>query len=405
MGRIINLVAYGMGAKSLSLEALEAIQEAELLLGAPRLLNSLESQGKELRAEYLPERVVAAIAESPAEKIAILLSGDLGFYSAAEKIKRAVVDSSLDYSELNFIPGISSLVYFFAQLKRPWQNAALFSLHGREANLVEAVRRNRESFFLTGQNVSELLKRLVEAGFGDLTVSIGQNLGTAEEKIIQTKVKEAAEISEFPTLSVVLIDNPEADDSVPTGLPDTEFERTKVPMTKSEVRAVVLSKLAVKPDYQVADIGCGSGSVTVELALACHRGRVYALDKEPAALELTALNCRKQQLGNVQIMAGNAADLVPDLPPLDAAFIGGSGGEMRAIIEALLKQNPRLRIVLTAITLESLDEAKRIFSEKDLAYEIVQIAVTRTRKVASYNMLFAENPIFILTAEAKRDAE
>ncbi len=176
--KTIFLIGVGMNRDTLTQEGFAAIQKADLLLGAPRLIELFPDIGKPAFAEYLPNGVLRVLEENSFDCCAILLSGDVGFFSAASGLL-----SALAAYDVRLIPGISSLSYFFARLKRPWQEAAIISCHGREANLVDTVRRNRLAFALTGGNLSALAARLALAGFGELTVTVGENLGAEDERI------------------------------------------------------------------------------------------------------------------------------------------------------------------------------------------------------------------------------
>lgn len=159
-----------------------------------------------------------------------------------------------------------------------------------------------------------------------------------------------------------------------------------------------LSKLGLAPDAVCWDIGCGTGSVTVELALSAYRGRVYAVDRSAAAVYLTRRNCAAFRIGNVKVVSGLAPDVFAALPPPDGAFIGGSGGKMRDIITCLLAKNPRARIVVSAIAWESLTEAMEAFAANGLEAEIIQVGIVRAKATAGLHMLLANNPVFLLSA-------
>lgn len=387
----IAIIGAGLGPDTLTREAESAIRQAELILGAPRLVRALAPPGVQTLFEYVPERVRAAVFSAPARRIAVLVSGDTGFYSAAEGVLNALPDC-----EVRFLPGISSLAALFSRLKRPWQTAALVSCHGRDANLVDAVRQNGCTFALTGGNAGALMQSLVDAGFGALFVTLGENLYGENERIRTLPIKEFQGIAP-DSLSVLLIDNPAPDPRRPSGIPDERFLRGEVPMTKSEVRAVSLSKLHLFPDAVCCDIGAGTGSVTVEMALAACRGRVYAIEQNAEALELIKRNCRAFHLGNVSLLPGSAPAALSGLPRLDAAFIGGTGGKLAAIIDALIKNNPGIRIVINAIALETVNAAVSAFQQHGMEPEIVSLSVSRAKRAGALHMMLAQNPVFIIS--------
>jgi precorrin-6Y C5,15-methyltransferase (decarboxylating) len=391
----INIIGMGMSEKTLTAEALALINDADILIGAKRLINEFSELNKPSYNAYLSNDILEIIEKTDAEKIAILVSGDVGFYSAAEKL----TETLKDYSP-NLIAGISSVSYFFAKCSLPWKDANLISCHGLDTNIVSSVRRNRFTFALTGKNIPELQNELIKYGFGDLKVWIGENLGSDEESIQESKISDL-EGKEFSSLTVLIIENPDFDSRIRTGIPDEEFIRGKVPMTKSEVRAVCLSKLALSPNDIAYDIGCGTGSVTIEMAFSAYDGKVYAFDKNEEAIALLEQNCQKFHLDNVEPLCGLAPECLKGLPVPDVAFIGGSSGNMEEIVSYLHGTNNEMRFVITAVTIESamagLDSLKNV----GIIGDIVQVAVSKGRQIGDLHMLMAQNPIFIISGSGQ----
>ena len=391
----INIIGMGMSEKTLTAEALALINDADILIGAKRLINEFSELNKPSYNAYLSNDILEIIEKTDAEKIAILVSGDVGFYSAAEKL----TETLKDYSP-NLIAGISSVSYFFAKCSLPWKDANLISCHGLDTNIVSSVRRNRFTFALTGKNIPELQKELVKYGFADLKVWIGEDLGSDEESIQESMISDL-EGKEFSSLTVLIIENPDFDSRIRTGIPDEEFIRGKVPMTKSEVRAVCLSKLALSPNDIAYDIGCGTGSVTIEMAFSAYDGKVYAFDKNEEAIALLEQNCQKFHLDNVEPLCGLAPECLKGLPVPDVAFIGGSSGNMEEIVSYLHGTNNEMRFVITAVTIESamagLDSLKNV----GISGDIVQVAVSKGRQIGDLHMLMAQNPIFIISGSGQ----
>lgn len=387
----INIIGMGMSEKTLTAEALELIIEADILIGAKRLINEFAHLNKPSHNAYLSNDILEIIEKTDASKIAILVSGDVGFYSAAEKLTE-----TLKEYKPNLITGISSVSYFFAKCNLPWKNANLISCHGLDTNIVSSVRRNEYTFALTGKNIPELQKDLVKYGFGDLKVWVGENLGFDEEAVQETKVSQLGG-REYSSLTVLIIENPDFDSRIRTGIDDEEFIRGKVPMTKSEVRAVCLSKLSLSPKDIAYDIGCGTGSVTIEMAFSAYDGKVYAFDKNEEAISLLEQNCQKFHLDNVEAICGLAPECLKDLPVPDVAFIGGSSGNMDEIVSYLYGINNDMRFVITAVTLENAMAALDALKNIGVNGDIVQVAVSKGRQIADLHMLIAQNPIFIIS--------
>ncbi|OEG61982.1 MAG: precorrin-6Y C5,15-methyltransferase (decarboxylating) subunit CbiT [Halanaerobium sp. MDAL1] len=183
------------------------------------------------------------------------------------------------------------------------------------------------------------------------------------------------------------------------GIPDGYFIRDEVPMTKEEVRAVIISKLRLKKDQTAYDIGAGSGSVSIEMALALEKGTVYALERKNKALNLIKKNVKKFKLNNIEIIETEAPVGISDLPDVDRVFIGGSGGQLAAILAAVdQKLKDAGRIVLTAVTINTLTTAVQELEKLNYQLDIVNIAVTRTKNISNYQMFRALNPVYIISA-------
>ncbi|MCL1796167.1 MAG: precorrin-6Y C5,15-methyltransferase (decarboxylating) subunit CbiT, partial [Clostridia bacterium] len=338
----------------------------------------------------------ALVAQENALEFAVLVSGDVGFYSAA-----AGLSDALAGHRIRFIPGISTVSFLFARLKLPWQEAALVSAHGRDTDIAGYVRRNRLTFCLTGNNASELGAALSKAGFGHIQTYVGENLGSENERVYETVADDLTR-GGFPSLTVLLFVNEAFDNKTPCGLPDNRFFRLAgIPMTKSDTRAIVLSKLNLNPVSIAYDIGAGTGSVTVEMALSAYRGHVYAVERREEAISLIEKNCAAFHIGNVTAVCGEAPAALEPLPAPDAVFIGGSGGGIDELIRTVLRKNPDARIVVTAVTLETVSAALAAFAKAGQEPEIVQVSIARGKLAGGLHLMEAQNPVTILHAGGK----
>ena len=390
--KTIFIVGAGMNAQSITQEGMAAIEQAEVLFGSERLIEPFSGLDKPVYALYKPADVQGEIEKSDMSRFTVLVSGDVGFFSGA-----AALCESLKGCEVRLIPGISSVAAFSAKLFLPWQDFKLISMHGVPANIVELVRRNRHVLCLTGGNAAEIGRKLSACGFSGVTVYAGENLGYEDEKITKMTAKELSE-SDLALLTTLLIINEKYDSRVRSGIPDGEFARLEgIPMTKCEARAVVSSKLGLTPGAVCYDVGAGTGSVSVEMALSAYEGQVYAIEQEEKALPLIEENLTKFNIGNVTVVNGKAPAAFSGLPCPDAAFIGGSSGEMGAIIENLIEKNPKIRIVITAITLESAAAAIAALKKAFPNAEAVQISAARIKPAGELSMMTAQNPVTIIS--------
>ena len=397
----MNVTLIGMGSgqpENLTLQGLAALRQADLILGARRLLAVLPAGCTENRAAaYRPDEVAELLQTSGAENAVLVYSGDTGFYSGASSMMEKLEALGV---RARVLPGLSSIQLLAAALGRPWQGWNLVSAHGRTCDPVAECMQGRPTFFLTGgsEDPATLCAQLAAEGFGDVQAVVGQCLGTPEEKIFRGSVKELA-AGRFNSLSVLLVEAAEVLPRRAPGLPDEAFERGDVPMTKQEVRAAVLAKLAVRPEDILWDVGAGTGSVSVELALAAPRGRVYAVECRPEGCALIKANREKFRTRNLVLVEGLAPDALSDLPAPDAVFIGGSRGSLAAIVDAALEKNPDARICVSAIALESLSAAVAALTAKGRTVQVSQIAVSRARAVGGLHLMMAQNPIYLITGE------
>lgn len=397
----MNVTLIGMGSgqpENLTLQGLAALRQADLILGARRLLAVLPAGCTENRAAaYRPDEVAELLQTSGAENAVLVYSGDTGFYSGASSMMEKLEALGV---RARVLPGLSSIQLLAAALGRPWQGWNLVSAHGRTCDPVAECMQGRPTFFLTGgsEDPATLCAQLAAEGFGDVQGVVGQCLGTPEEKLFRGSVKELA-AGRFNSLSVLLVEAVEGLPRRAPGLPDEAFERGDVPMTKQEVRAAVLAKLAVRPEDILWDVGAGTGSVSVELALAAPRGRVYAVECRPEGCALIKANREKFRTRNFVLVEGLAPAALSDLPAPDAVFIGGSKGSLAAIVDAALDKNPDARICVSAIALESLSAAVAALTAKGRTVQVSQIAVSRARAVGGLHLMMAQNPIYLITGE------
>lgn len=397
----MNVTLIGMGSgqpENLTLQGLAALRQADLILGARRLLAVLPAGYTENRAAaYRPDEVAELLQTSGAENAVLVYSGDTGFYSGASSMMEKLEALGV---RARVLPGLSSIQLLAAALGRPWQGWNLVSAHGRTCDPVAECMQGRPTFFLTGgsEDPATLCAQLAAEGFGDVQGVVGQCLGTPEEKLFRGSVKELA-AGRFNSLSVLLVEAAEVLPRRAPGLPDEAFERGDVPMTKQEVRAAVLAKLAVRPEDILWDVGAGTGSVSVELALAAPRGRVYAVECRPEGCALIKANREKFRTRNLVLVEGLAPAALSDLPAPDAVFIGGSKGSLAAIVDTALDKNPDARICVSAIALESLSAAVAALTAKGRTVQVSQIAVSRAKAVGGLHLMMAQNPIYLITGE------
>ena len=407
VGLEIILAGAGMGDKnSLTGEAARAIERADILLGSERLLEAYASRA-EKRAYYRAEEIIPYLKEVQekgdfVKKAVILFSGDTGFYSGCfsvyHALDREIKRGSL-MASLKVLPGISSVAYLAAAIGESYGDAAVYSLHGKELHqLVPRIREREKTYLLTSglSDVHRLGKALTEAGMEYCRVITGYRLSYEEQQIKRLTPEECCALKE-EGLYTCFIRNPyPVAGRLTHGMGDGEFIRDRAPMTKEEVREVSICKLRLCRNAVVYDIGSGTGSVAVEMAGLSHDIRVYAIERKKEAVALIMQNKEKFRLDNITVVEAEAPEGLRKLPEAAHAFIGGSGGNLKEILRTLYGINPHMRVVMNAVSMETLCEIKEILSHYPVENEeIVQLQVSRARQTGSYHMMQGENPVWI----------
>lgn len=401
----VNIIGIGPGNPDLLTGAArQAIAESNILIGDKRMLSAFAESGKKVYDTIKTSAIAEIAAQADPEKdvVAVLVSGDVGFFSLAKTISGKLPDC-----ECVRYCGISSLVYFAAKLQMSWDDAKIVSMHGRQQNLVTAVAQNKKVFSLTGGDNSpqSLCAQLCEHGLGHVQVYVGENLSYPEEKITSGTAEQISAL-QFPSLSVMMLLNGETRGFAPVvhGLADELFLRSKVPMTKQEVRSVSMSKLMPKATDLIYDIGAGTGSCSIELALLAKEGRVWAFERNPVAVELLGKNKALFGVQNLEIVAGEALENIRSMPAPDCVFVGGSGGDLCEMLDVIYAKNSSCRVVINAITVETLAEVAGYYKEhQDYSLEIVNVFVARSKHLGNYNLMMAQNPVYVMTALKKED--
>ena len=433
----ITLAGIGMGhPDGMTEEVRQSIREADLLAGAERMVRAgLQIGDKPYLITYQAKELQTYLEVHPEiRKVTVLLSGDSGFYSGARKLRE-----DLQGYQIRILPGISSVSYLAARTCVSWEDAKIVSIHGRQEPVISAIRRNRKVFLLLSgrESLQSLCSQLLAFGLENICITVGENLSYPDERIVSGTPRILSELSEKmriaesserkekghekgpkkgqeielnkitadASLLTVLIQNDHPDLSVSAGFPDTDFSRGTaegriVPMTKSEVRAVVLSKLRLRRNSIVYDIGAGTGSVSVECARLCGEGKIFAIERKSEALDLVRSNIHRFGTDQVEPVLGNAPEVLENLPMPTHAFLGGTAGNMSQILETLLKKNPKIRVVITAVALETLTTAQTCL--KNLPFtniEIVSLTIARAEKTGPYSMMKGLSPVWILAAD------
>ncbi len=420
----------------LTIKTLHTLEKAPVIAGEQRLLSHLPSSisAKKVSCddytqlpalfdqwyEHEQAHVIAQGQEKQQENVCgtavpcAVFSGDTGFYSDASNIVPLLEQNGY---QVTVIPGITTPQYLASKLRRSWNDWRIVCDTPSMQTLGAEIGRSRETLFFTGAELTpqSIIQFLVEHGAGNAMVTVAENLSYENEKIttaraIDFSMRLKAHTIDFSILSVLLVERNLPDGQFGTsklqqtcGFPDDFFVRAaagerNIPLTRQEERAVIMAKLALCDGEVFYDVGSGTGSISVEAALSCHCS-VFAIEQNAAACALIQKNRAKAAASNIEIIQNSAPQAFATLPAPDAVFIGGShndsGANLSAIVSAVRKKNPRSRIIISALTLETLTLASNL-AGKGVEAEILELSVNRTRKAGRVHVFSPLSPLFLV---------
>jgi precorrin-6B C5,15-methyltransferase / cobalt-precorrin-6B C5,C15-methyltransferase len=400
--RAITVIGIGAdGCAGFTSRAAGAVAEARVLAGGARHL-AFFPQFKGERVviggdlDDALDRIVALADEAP---VCVLASGDPLFFGIGARLLRRVPPQDLE-----FLPHPTSVQWAFARAGVSWDDAAWISVHGRGLEgLAARLRRHRKVAVLTDGDSSPpiIARHLLEHGLGDLQAVLCEDLAGPRERVRRLSLEALSGLSELAPLNVLLLLRPDgwSHPSVIPCLPDEAFETRRGLITKREVRLLALGALGISDESVIWDVGAGSGSVAIEAALLATAGRCYAIEHDLECLEYARRNARRHGADNVRVIAGRAPTALEPLEPPDAVFVGGSGGELAAILDlALERLRPGGRIVVSAVTLETLEEARRVLARGGAAHEVLLAGLARSAPIAGRTRLAPLSPVHLIIA-------
>ncbi len=406
----VILAGFGMGPASQTREVLEAIEEADYIFGAPRMLVGFDSKAKKY-PHYLAEDIVPILQQIAIDlkygtkNVVILLSGDTGFYSGAAKLGKAL--DELNFCKTRILPGISSISAIAARAKENWQDGEILSTHGIKEStwklqVLNGALHNKKTFVITSgaKDVRIIGEMLVSAEkeYGiRFKIFVGTNLYT-DERVEWLTSDKCASFNRDGLVTILIKNDNVIPKILAPSLLDSQFIRDKVPMSKEEIRALSVCKLQPTKNAVIYDIGSGSGSVAVELALLDPSVKVFAVEIKPEACSLIKKNIEKFSASNIELVEGAAPDVIRDLPAPTHVFIGGSGGRLEDILSELISRNTHIRIVINAVTLETISEINNVLKKFEIDdADIVQVTVSKSKKAGEYSLMQGQNPVYIVS--------
>ncbi len=425
---MLYIIGLGIeGKSSLSQRALKIIENASLLVGGKRHLDSFpDFKGKKSIITSNLDGIAGIIKDhlssvTPAPRIVVLATGDPNFFGIADFLtKRFYKD------EIEIIPNVTTMQEAFARIKESWNNARFLSVHGRAIDMDEVVNEiskyERIGIFTDNKNTPQkVTKALLDAGIKDYKTYVCANLGTKGEAVTEGTLQEISK-KRFSQLNVLVLISDKGRgmrDLIRTrnpkpetrkhhlGIPDSGFSHPKGMITKEEVRVISLSKLRLGEDSILWDIGAGCGSLSIEAAHIARGGRVFAIEKERSRIAYIKRNKKMFASANLEIIRKDAVNGLDDLPNPDAIFIGGGGKDISSILEICSERIRRGgRIVINAVTLETLARVTEFFKKSRWTMETISVNIAKTKGISAkslrsstLNIFNAHNPVFIIVGE------
>jgi len=403
----IHVIGVGNdGPGSLTPRTLTIVEKADVLVGGPRLLDRFPNVPAErVKIGARVDEVLAAVAaRRTTSRVVVLATGDPNYFGITRALLRHV-----PAEDLEIVPNVSALQWAFAKAREPWDDAAFLTVHGRTmVGLAEAVRGQRKVCLFTDERntPAAIARALLDAGLREYRAVLCEDLGGASEAVMRLSLEELASRDAHPLNTLILLAPEMTASPTPVawtpGLPEDVFDQRKPKLgliTKREIRVLSLARLALQPDSVVWDIGAGSGSVGIEAARLAPHGRVFAVEKNADDFEIVRSNVDKFRVPHVTVLHATAPERLDELPDPDAVFVGGSGGKLREILSiAAARLRPRGRIVVNAITLDTLHETVTVCRELRLQHDAILASIARSKPLLGMMSFEALNPVYIVTA-------
>jgi len=399
----ITIIGTGVSPDDLTARQRSLIEAADILVGGRRLLepfDDLECQrrviDKDLKGlgDFLEEKMAD-------HAIVVLTSGDPLFFGIGAFLVRR-----LGADRVAVLPNVSAVAAAFARIGEAWQEARVVSLHGRSrtGELLRHLASGETVAVYTDptRGPSWLADLLKSNALSDVSMTVLESLGTDEEKITRTVPEEASALA-FADLNVVILTpDPMRRLQAPLfpGMPDHHFAHENGLITKSEVRAVSLSRLRLFDRAVFWDLGAGSGSVSIEAGLFVTRGEIYSVEQKPERIRDIRTNRSRFGIGNLEVVQARLPNGLTDLPDPDRVFIGGGGKALTDIIRAAADRlKPRGIVVVNTVLVDNLTGALQTLEALGLRTDMLQIQVSRGKPMPFSRRMEAANPVWVVTGE------
>jgi precorrin-6Y C5,15-methyltransferase (decarboxylating) len=391
-----------MSPEDLSVRAVQTIKGADVLVGGKRHLAFFpEHRGQKIIINRDIEAAIRNLKKiATNKKIVVIASGDPNFYGIGGHIITACGKQNV-----SIIPNITAFQAAFARIREPWEDASCISLHGRPIAALDTLASSGKTaaIYCDGNNSPAAVARyLIDQNrtFKNSHAWIFENLSQADEKISRGKLGKFTRVNASPLSLMIIKTTPHhAPDqgSATLGIADHEFYHQRGMITKSDIRILSLARLGCGNGSVLWDIGAGSGSFSIEAARLYPSLSAYAIEQKPARFRNLKRNIVKFKTGTVHACQGSAPEALKALPAPTHVFIGGSGGNLVSILEAVQRRIlPHGSVVLTCVMLDTLNTAIRFFKHWNWQYTVAAVQIANLSGAAMPEIFRSENPVFIV---------
>lgn len=428
-----KLYVIGIGYKPLDKKAREIILNSSVILASKRLSEVFKGYDE---FEEVKDKVKVInnvdetinfihsllITHHASHPIVLLASGDPMFFGIG---RRAVREFGKENVEI--IPDLSSIQLAFSRIKEPWDDSFLMSLHGGPdpekrrrlpyeiKDLPWLIETYPKIAILTDKEnnpskIAEFLSSAFSLKPSALKIYVCERLGYPDERITEGTLQEISSLTFVEPNVAILIRAAEQQSSravattteeIKFGLTENDISHSRGLITKDEVRAIAIHKLRLPQKGVFWDIGAGSGSISVEVARMCPKMKVYAIERDEEQINHIVENKKRFDVYNIEIISGEAPDVLEGLPLPDRVFIGGSGGKLRDIMHFIDEKMATCIVVFTVTTLETLNMAIDLLKEKGYALDVIEVNISRLKPLGTGHRLSSQNPVFVITGMKK----
>jgi precorrin-6Y C5,15-methyltransferase (decarboxylating) len=403
----VTIIGMGMAPQDLTAEHQQLIAAADILVGGKRLLDYFKNS--RARKKVIGRDIDGVIdfvkREMKKHKIVVLASGDPLYFGIGARMAEV-----LEPQHTVIYPNISSVAAAFGRIKEGWNDVRVVSLHGRknERLLFKALEKENKIAVLTDSknNPARLAAHLLQKEVFNFRICVLEALGGRSEKFGWYTLPEAAKMK-FTEPNLVVLKRSTVGTaqklSLQLGAPDSWYDHPAGLITKSEIRALTLSKLRLAADHIFWDLGAGSGSIALEASLFVKKGEIIAVEQESSRIECIKNNKKQFGVRRLKIVRAKLPDGLAGLPRPDRVFIGGGGRDLKAIIiESARYLKPDGRIVINTVLIPNIQRALTSLRELGFETDCLQVQINRSRQMPWAERFEAQNPVWIISGKRER---